>query len=154
VRIVLATNGSEGATRALDWVARCLKEAAVHVVTVAEADPPRLASLPRVSGPEPACEVLRDTCLTEAQRTLARAQARLIAAGVAPAATHLLQGEASRGIVDLARGLQADVIVLGPRGRGCLPNLWRGSVSGQVLRAWPGAVLLVNGAFSAPAAAA
>jgi nucleotide-binding universal stress UspA family protein len=154
MRVLVATDGSEDATRAVGWVARWLHDATVHLVSVAEAPPARLAPLPGLATSEPVSEVLRDLSLASATRALAQAHKRLCEAGLRPAATHLLEGEPARGIVDLARGVEADVIVLGHHRRGCLGRLWHGSVSGQVQRAWPGAVLLVGRALSAPVAVA
>ncbi|MEB3223760.1 MAG: universal stress protein [Candidatus Sericytochromatia bacterium] len=146
MRVVLGTDGSADAARAIAWVTACLPMAAIHLVAVAETPPTRLAPMPGLTLPEPISEVLLDAGLKQAQQALAHGQAQLTAAGRGPAATYVRLGNAARAILDLARGVQADLIVLGPHSHTCLTRLLHGSVSEEVLRAWPGAVLLVGGA--------
>lgn len=65
------------------------------------------------------------------------------------AKTHLLQGRPSDTMVDLARTLGADLIVVGSRGLGPLRRLVLGSVSDGIAHHAPCAVLAVRGGAEA-----
>jgi nucleotide-binding universal stress UspA family protein len=72
-------------------------------------------------------------------------------AGVAHA-EELLAGDPVKGIVAVAEGRGADLVVVGSRGRGAVASTLLGSVSRGVVAASPRPVLVVRGA-TVPAAA-
>jgi nucleotide-binding universal stress UspA family protein len=78
-----------------------------------------------------------------AARKLAKAAEKVRAAGV-PVETHLVEFPASDAIVETARRLGADLIVMGTRGLTGLKHALLGSVAERTLRLAPCAVLTVK----------
>ncbi len=75
-------------------------------------------------------------------RQLLDISASLRKAGVDAQAV-LLKGDAAENIVEKAADLQADIVILGSRGRGCLRKAIVGSVSESVIRHAPCNVMIV-----------
>ncbi len=92
---------------------------------------------------------LPDDYLTMYEETgraiLDREVERITAAGGTVAETHLLEGRSADVLVDLARTLGADLIVVGSRGMGRLGRLVLGSVSDGIAHHAPCPVLVVRG---------
>lgn len=123
--IVVGTDGSAGATLALDRAAGLAKAdgATVHVVT---AVPPPLR--------EPYVSSARTEHVDAggvAESVLARARHVLEEAGVA-VETHTRGGDPAEAILDVAREVDAELIVVGARGLGGLKRFLLGSVSTKV----------------------
>ena len=86
------------------------------------------------------------TMYEETGRAILEHEAERIATnGGTVARTHLLQGHTADGIVDLARTIGADLIVVGSRGLGALRRLVLGSVSDGIAHHAPCPVLMVRG---------
>ena len=139
MRFLVATDGSAHADRAVALAARwagatrdadvCVVHA-VHVPALAYGAASELAAL--------------EDSLDEAGRaTLARAAASFEAAQV-HVTTRLLRGDPAAEIAAAANEANADVIVLGCRGRGQLHGLLLGSVSERVLHTASRPVLIVR----------
>ncbi len=92
---------------------------------------------------------LPDDYLTMYEETgraiLDREVERITAAGGTVTQTHLLEGRSADVLVDLARTLGADLIVVGSRGMGRLGRLVLGSVSDGIAHHAPCPVLVVRG---------
>src|SRR4051794_17234652 len=128
MRVLLAYDGSVGAgqaaalTSAIPWPS----DSVLHVVNVLE---PMLAPM---SGPwDRAATVppdLEAAITASADETVREAVGRL---GSSVGSVHgsVLRGRAASAIIDEARNVQADLIVLGPRGHGAIATLLLGSVS-------------------------
>lgn len=97
--------------------------------------------VPRGSGLKLA-QVLHDDALTEL-RGFAEAH------GVQGAALHVLQGSASEGLVRLATEDDAQLVVMGTRGRHGLAHYFVGSVAERVLRYSPCPVVVVRAMYGA-----
>jgi nucleotide-binding universal stress UspA family protein len=80
-----------------------------------------------------------------AQSVLDRVAKQLRRKGVPVSKTHLLQGRPADSICDLARELNASMIVIGSRGLGRLPRVIVGSVSEGVVHDAPCPVLVCRG---------
>jgi nucleotide-binding universal stress UspA family protein len=75
------------------------------------------------------------------------AVAALIAAGAGSATAQVvrgLHGEEARAIIDVARDVEADIIVVGPRGLGRLQGLLLGSVTSKLVQLADRPVLVVR----------
>jgi nucleotide-binding universal stress UspA family protein len=124
--IVIATDGSAGASVAVDqgvWLARML-EAKVTFVAVARAPFPILG--------DPYYQRALTADLAKARTAIADA---VFAAeeGHVPYETEILEGAPAEKILEVARAHGADLIVIGSRGRGAITGTLLGSVSSDVV---------------------
>jgi nucleotide-binding universal stress UspA family protein len=138
--ILIATDGSEGANRAVKAGAALARElgAALTLVTIG----PRLPSeeqgqFARVEGDAAdAAETFARTILNDAEEIVRQA------GGDEPKVS-LAFGEPTEEIIALARQASADAIVVGRRGRGQLSGLLLGSVSQKLASLAPCAVIIM-----------
>lgn len=131
-RVVLATDFSDGAGRALTVAIRFAKLLGaavdlVHVYPMAAAGV--LSPVPGVVPLPPAPPDLLD----EIERSLDAVATQVRAAGV-DRLTTILQGRAADEIVAYANRVAADLIVMGTHGRTGIRRVLLGSVAEQVLR--------------------
>ena len=144
--IVLAHDGSDCSRQAEDLVASWsfLRAVPTHVVSVA----PTMTSWYALGANEAPLDAgvyqqILDHSRAEHQRIAAEATTRLAAQGVA-AIADLRDGDTAHGVVDAAADHQADLIVIGSRGRTGLARLVLGSVARGVLFGAPCSVLIVR----------
>jgi nucleotide-binding universal stress UspA family protein len=124
--IVLATDGSDHAERALGYARDLALRDGAEVIVVHAFEP-----IPGYLGVETKSEVAARH--VSAGREIAdRAREQLMDAGVDVEA-EVLQGPPAEAILRVAEGRGADLIVMGTRGRGSLTSLLLGSVSHHVL---------------------
>jgi nucleotide-binding universal stress UspA family protein len=139
-KILLATDGSEGARRAgraaVDLARRAGAE--LHVVHAFEPVPPYS---------HPSVRIATDVELyrREAEELLERETGELEAGGAPAVRRHLVRSPYVDGILDVAERLGADLIVLGSRGLGPIRRLLLGSVSEGVVHHARCPVLVVRG---------
>lgn len=137
--IMVATDGSDGANRAVDIAAELAKSlnAGLSIVTVGR--PLRaeeLADFIRIEGDQ------ANPAETLAQRNLFEAERRAQQAGISSPKTHLVWGDPTQGIIEAVRHDKADTIVVGRRGRGRLSGLLLGSVSQKLCSLAPCVVIV------------
>jgi nucleotide-binding universal stress UspA family protein len=141
-RILLATDGSEGAelaaSRAVDLARRTDSE--LHLVHVGIA-PTFLMGDPGTVGYD---RMLLEEIEDEARELLRKLSWRVKVAGGDVAGSHLRMGEVDLEIVGLAEKLEADLIVMGCRGRRGIRRAVGGSVSDAVIRHAPCPVLVAR----------
>jgi len=144
--IVLAHDGSDGSRQAEDLVARWsfLRSLRMHVISVA----PTMTSWYAFGANEAPLDAgvyqqILDDSRAEHQRIASEAATRLAAQGVA-ALVDLRDGDTVRGVIDAATDHQADLIVIGSRGRTGLARFVLGSVARGVLFGAPCSVLIVR----------
>lgn len=137
MRILFATDGSDDAKAALAYLTQWpLPEGSrVRIVTVSERRPPR-ADLP-------ALQAFHDALTADRRRLVEQTRGSLSIP--APIEADVLEGTACDEIVRDAQEWWADLVVLGARGLGAFDTALLGSVSLDVARHAPCAVLVVKG---------
>jgi nucleotide-binding universal stress UspA family protein len=137
--IVLATDGSpfsDAAARAIVEGKFLQKGFTVHVVHVA----------PEVTGQVRAFvskDTIDDWHREESEKAM-KSVCDILTAGQIPVQTHALHGFPSDRIVEQARAINAEAIVMGTHGRGSFFDAVLGSVAGRVLSNAPCPVVLVK----------
>lgn len=125
-RILLATDGSSHAQRALEFARDlALRDGAVVIVVHA------FEPVPRYLG-EPMWSDIVGSNVNVGQQVANQAKEELEEAGV-DAETEVLEGPPAEAILRVAEARQADLIVMGTRGLSALTSLLLGSVSHRVL---------------------
>ncbi|MCZ7685909.1 MAG: universal stress protein [Sandaracinaceae bacterium] len=150
-RILVAVDGSDGASRAAHWAAELAKQTGARLELLYVYDAPTAVHL-GVRARTPA--ELSETAESIASGGIAAAESAI--AGLAPAAHHLALGHPALEIVARAAEIDADLIVVGSRGLRSLDGVLLGSVSRRVLRDRGAscrgrAVRTALGSFGAPA---
>jgi len=125
-RIVIAHDGSEGSGEALKQGLE-LARSARAVATVVYV---RHAPLPVIG--DPFYERALSKELSHGRDVLNEARLYAAAFGILPE-TELLEGDAAEQILELARARDADLIVVGSRGRGAIAEALLGSVSQAIV---------------------
>jgi len=146
MRILLATDGSRAADQARDLVAALpwREGGRVRIVTVA---PSRtdLLGVPWTVDVQPDTDRIEDDSLrvhVDALETAER-EIRSARSGL-PIETILVRGRAASVIVDEARAMPADLVVVGHRGHGRWESMLLGSVSSEVVDHAPCPVLVAR----------
>lgn len=154
--ILVALDGSETASRALDAALRLAAE------TGAELDPLYVIDSPVLAFGTPGYDpsILRDVFREEGERVIAAARSGMAQYGV-KGQPRVVEVESpgedvARRIGQEAHNVQADLIVMGTHGRRGLTRMMLGSVAERVLRIAPCPVLMIpaQAAESIPASVA
>jgi nucleotide-binding universal stress UspA family protein len=135
MKILVAYDGSDAARRALDRAAQLAGDgSSLGVVTVAFGVPDK-GRTPGYTDPDDAAVRRQDA---------EDARALLGQKGIDAHVVEAYADDAAEGIIDEAERQQADLIVLGTRGRGTAARWLLGSVSTKVLQHAPCDVLVVR----------
>jgi nucleotide-binding universal stress UspA family protein len=143
-RVLLAIDGSEPARRAIDFVANAAWPADSEIVVAQAVESG--SGLP--GGPWPVLAVV-DTERIEADlraaatKTVEEARSRLTRPGLTVEGV-VLRGRAATTIVEQARAMRADLVILGSRGHGTIEAMLLGSVSAEVVDHSPAPVLVAR----------
>jgi nucleotide-binding universal stress UspA family protein len=138
--IMVATDGSSGANRAVDVAAELAKAVAgdLLIATVADSQLEEEArQLARAEGS------IGDALEALTAQTLRAAEARARRLGVSRIELRTGGGDVAQSLIDIAAGSSVEMIVLGRRGRGQLAGLLLGSVSQKLVSLAPCAVVVV-----------
>jgi nucleotide-binding universal stress UspA family protein len=139
-RIMVATDGSEGADRAVDVAAQIAKGTGgelsiLHVGgTLSSEEMRQLARTEKEPG---------DALEELSNQILGRATERAERTGLSRIVTHTAWGDAAEAIIEAVPRDQLDAVVVGRRGRGRLAGLLLGSVSQKVASLAPCVVMVV-----------
>lgn len=140
-KILLAVDGSDHAQRTIDKtieLAAALRSATVHVLNVQE-EPLVYGEIAAYMPPEKAQQLAK-----EAGEAIAAAAAqRLQKSGLVPSSEAVI-GNIAQTIVDRARDLECNLIVMGTRGMGAIGTLVLGSVANKVVHLTHVPVMLVH----------
>ena len=138
--VMVATDGSSGANRAIDVAAELAKAVAgdLLIATVADSQLAEEArQLARVEGS------IGDVLEALTTKTLKDAEARARHLGLSRIELRTGSGDVAQSLIDIAAGNSVEMIVLGRRGRGQLAGLLLGSVSQKLVSLAPRAVVVV-----------
>lgn len=140
-RILIATDGSEGANRALDYAAEIAKESGVELVVVNVMDGLSSDIFRQFTRAQHAW--LNETLETMSANILKSAKEHLHAAGAS--SVHLVSqtGDPAQTILDVAAERNVDAIVVGKRGNGRVAGMLLGSVSQKLVSLAPCVVIVV-----------
>lgn len=128
-RILVATDGSESADRAVDYAAHLTKNEGADLLIVNVVGGyglPDKAFLRFSQGEQVWLDELLELLSAE---TLKKAADRARAVGVAAIQLKSRKGDVAQTVIDIGREKKADVIVVGKRGPGVVARLLLGSVS-------------------------
>lgn len=149
-RILVALDGSETASAALDVAVRLAHD------TGAQLQPLYVIDIPLIAYDAPGFDpsIVRDAYVEESRIVVADAKTRMAREGVkgSPRSVDTEPGvdDAAQCIVRTAADWHADLIVMGTHGRGGVRRLVLGSVAESVLRTAPCPVLLVPARAALP----
>jgi nucleotide-binding universal stress UspA family protein len=145
MRVLVAVDGSEPAGLAVDLVAGVAWPEGSEILVAQAVEMGAFL----FGGPWPALAVVQTDRIEaeirdQAQRTVHEARERLARPGLSVDAV-VLRGRPATAIVDQARRMQADLVVVGSRGHGTIESMLLGSVSAEVVDRAPAPVLVVRG---------
>jgi nucleotide-binding universal stress UspA family protein len=138
--ILVGTDGSEGAGRAIDMATALAKATAAKLLVITVGDNftgEDVRDLARAEGG------LGDALDLIAAEILHRAKERAVGQGIPSVDVQTHWGDAADAIMQTAQSMHADLIVVGRRGRGRLAGLLLGSVSQKLVSLAPCAVTVV-----------
>ena len=139
-RVIVATDGSDGAHRAVDAAAELAKVTSSELVIVTVGGNVTGAELRRLASTN---GDLSKTLEGKADRILRQAARRARRAGVADPILRCGWGDPAETILDFVQRERASVVVIGRRGRSRLTQLLLGSVSQKVANLAPCTVVVV-----------
>lgn len=145
MRVLVAVDGSAFAGLGVDLVADAAWPPGTHVVVAQAVE----TGVGLFGGPAPAVAMIQTDRIeaaikAEARRTVHEAAERLARPGLSVESV-VLPGRPATAIVDRARAMQADLVVLGARGHGSIASMVLGSVSAEVVDHSPAPVLVARG---------
>ena len=139
-RIIVATDGSPGASRAIDTAVTMAKASGYELVILTVGGNMTGAELRRLASAE---GDLAKALESAADLILSRARKRARRGGVSAVRTLSGWGDPAEAIIDAVKREKADVLVVGRRGRGRLSRLLLGSVSQKLASLAPCKVMIV-----------
>jgi nucleotide-binding universal stress UspA family protein len=145
MRVLLAIDGSEPAGLAVDLVANVSWPPGTGILVAQAVE----TGAGLFGGPWPALAMVQTDRIeaeirAEAHRAVHEARERLARPSLSVDAV-VLRGRPATAIVDQARRMQADLVVVGSRGHGTIESMLLGSVSAEVVDHAPAPVLVARG---------
>jgi len=138
--VMAATDGSRGGDRAIDMAAVLAKASAARLVVVTVDDQLDRGELNKLARSEGGLGEALDLV---AGNIFQQAKLRACRHGPLAVESQHCVGDPAETIIETARRLKADIVVVGRRGRGRIAGLLLGSVSQKLLSLAPCAVLVV-----------
>jgi nucleotide-binding universal stress UspA family protein len=132
-RILVATDGSEGADRAIDHAARRAKRDGAELLIVNVVGGYGLPDKVFMAFTHDQHVWLKELLASHSAQTLAAARDRARKAGVGTILLDSRTGKVAQTIIDIAQEKKADAIVVGKRGAGRVAGVLLGSVSQKLV---------------------
>ena len=132
-RILVATDGSEGADRAVDYAARRAKADGAELLIVNVMGGYGLPDKVFLAFTNDQNVLLKELLASQSAATLTTARDRAREAGVSTIVLESRTGEVAQTIIDIAHEKNADAIVVGKRGAGRVAGILLGSVSQKLV---------------------
>ena len=139
-RILVATDGSEGADRAVDYAARRAKADGAELLIVNVMGGYGLPDKVFLAFTNDQNVLLKELLASQSAATLTTARDRAREAGVSTIVLESRTGEVAQTIIDIAHEKKADAIVVGKRGAGRVAGVLLGSVSQKLGKSFAFAV--------------
>ncbi|MGA2843625.1 MAG: universal stress protein [Steroidobacteraceae bacterium] len=136
-RILVATDGSEGADRAVDYAARRAKADGAELLIVNVMGGYGLPDKVFLAFTNDQNVLLKELLASQSAATLTTARDRAREAGVSTIVLESRTGEVAQTILDIAHEKKADAIVVGKRGAGRVAGVLLGSVSQKLVSLSP-----------------
>ena len=131
--ILVATDGSEGADRAVDYAARRAKADGAELLIVNVMGGYGLPDKVFLAFTNDQNVLLKELLASQSAATLTTARDRAREAGVSTIVLESRTGEVAQTIIDIAHEKNADAIVVGKRGAGRVAGILLGSVSQKLV---------------------
>ena len=132
-RILVATDGSEGANRAVDYAARRAKDDGAELLIINIIGGYGLPNKVFLAFTNDQNILLKELLASQSSETLTAARDRAWKAGVGTILLESRTGEVAQTIIEIAQEKQADAIVVGKRGAGRVAGVLLGSVSQKLV---------------------
>ena len=132
-RILVATDGSEGADRAVDYAAHRAKDDGAELLIVNVMGGYGLPEKVFMAFTHDQHIWLKELLESQSAQTLTTARDRARKAGVGTILLESRSGEVAQTIIDIAQEKKADAIVVGKRGAGRVAGVLIGSVSQKLV---------------------
>jgi len=136
-RILVATDGSEGADRAVDYAARRAKADGADLLIVNVMGGYGLPDKVFLAFTNDQNVLLKELLASQSAATLTTARDHAREAGVSTIVLESRTGEVAQTIIDIAHEKKADAIVVGKRGAGRVAGVLLGSVSQKLVSLSP-----------------
>jgi nucleotide-binding universal stress UspA family protein len=136
-RILVATDGSEDANRAVDYAARRAKDDGADLLIVNVIGGYGLPDKVFLAFTNDQNILLKELLASQSAETLTAARDRARKAGVSTIVLESRTGEAAQTIIEIAQEKKADAIVVGKRGAGRIAGVLLGSVSQKLVSLSP-----------------
>ena len=132
-RVLVATDGSEGADRAVDYAARRAKDDGAELLIVNVIGGYGLPEKVFMAFTEDQHVWLKELLASELAQTLTAARDRARKTGVGTILLESRPGEVAQTIIEIAKEMKADAIVVGKQGTGRVVKALLGSVSQKLV---------------------
>jgi nucleotide-binding universal stress UspA family protein len=132
-RILVATDGSEGADRAVDYAAQRAKAEGAELLIVNVIGGYGLPDTVTRAFAQAQQAWLEELLQSLSAQMLTRARERAQKAGVGTILLESRSGDPAQTIIDIAQEKAADIIIVGKRGTGRIAGLLLGSVSQKLV---------------------